>query len=168
MRNASVSLGSLAGMCTNPVYGSEAKTLPPNSFSHGMAFISSSSKSANSLQAWSIGRSIAISRSLKQDPITTLLAEQNGVLLFTGKITSVTRTVTKGFTRGNVTLETIASDGGAKSTGILFVEFENENLSAVLKVRGAEDSVLAVCPDLIQVSPSLVETVREWILMSLF
>jgi len=35
MRQASVNLGSLGGVCTNPIYGIEAKTLPPNSFSHG-------------------------------------------------------------------------------------------------------------------------------------
>lgn len=35
MRKASVELGSLSGFCTNPVFGIEAKTLPPNSFSHG-------------------------------------------------------------------------------------------------------------------------------------
>ena len=35
MRQASVNLGSLGGICINPIYGVEAKTLPPNSFSHG-------------------------------------------------------------------------------------------------------------------------------------
>lgn len=35
MRNASSELGSLAGACTNPIYGVEAKTLPKNSFSWG-------------------------------------------------------------------------------------------------------------------------------------
>jgi DUF917 family protein len=35
MRNACSDLGSLTGMCTSPIYGVEAKTLPKNSFSHG-------------------------------------------------------------------------------------------------------------------------------------
>lgn len=35
MRDASTDLGSLCGMCVNPVYGVEAKILPKNSFSHG-------------------------------------------------------------------------------------------------------------------------------------
>lgn len=35
MRDAAVKLGSLAGMCINPILGTEAKTLPPNSFSYG-------------------------------------------------------------------------------------------------------------------------------------
>jgi DUF917 family protein len=153
MRNASVSLGSLAGMCTNPVYGIEAKTLPPNSFSHGTqsALLPSPLHKLTPLTAWSIGRSIALARSLKRDPIASLLASQNGVLLFTGKITSVTRTVSKGFTRGNVTLESPSPN--TEPPQHMFVEFENENLSAVL--RGAEgERVLAVCPDLIQVRSS--------------
>jgi len=90
---------------------------------------------------------MAIARSDKQNPITTLLKEENGILLFTGKIVSVTRDVTKGFTRGNVTIVPLSEE----HTGEMYVEFENENLSAVLKV-GDEKKVLAVCPDLIQVS----------------
>ncbi|TVY68923.1 putative D-/L-hydantoinase subunit A, partial [Lachnellula suecica] len=34
MRGACCNLGSLTGMCTNPIYGVEARTLPQNSFSH--------------------------------------------------------------------------------------------------------------------------------------
>lgn len=132
MRKACEKLGNLSGMCINPVYGKEARTLPANSFSH----------------AWSIGRSIALSRSLKLDPITTLLKEENGVLLFTGKIISVTRNVAQGFTRGSVLLDSISAS--SIPTRQLFVEFENENLSAVLKRRpGQTDTVLACCPDLI-------------------
>lgn len=151
MRHASVRLGSLGGMCINPVYGVEAKTLPPNSFSHGMVALSRNLAILNCILAWSTGRSIALARSLKQDPIESLLKEQSGVLLFTGKIISVTRNVSEGFTRGNVTLESISQDGVDERPGSLYVEFENENLSAVLKVPGARDKVLAVCPDLIQV-----------------
>merc|ERR1719262_293553 len=55
MREACTDLGSLSGMCVNPVHGVEARALPKNSFSH----------------AWMIGRSIALSRSLKQDPVTS-------------------------------------------------------------------------------------------------
>jgi DUF917 family protein len=152
MRHASVKLGSLGGICINPVYGVEAKTLPPNSFSHGtfapFCFIP---VILIPLLAWSIGRSIALARSLKQDPITSLLKEHNGILLFTGKIISVTRNVSEGFTRGNVTIESISPEGIDEEHRTMYVDFENENLSAVLKVGGAEDEVLAVCPDLVQV-----------------
>ena len=132
MRKACERLGNLSGMCVNPVFGKEARTLPANSFSH----------------AWSIGRSIALSRSLKQDPVTRLLKEENGVLLFTGKIISVARHVAEGFTRGSVLLDS-TSISSSTPTQSLFVEFENENLSAVLKVPGHPDTVLACCPDLI-------------------
>ncbi|TAQ83538.1 hypothetical protein B7494_g8138 [Chlorociboria aeruginascens] len=139
MRTACTKLGNLAGMCVNPILGPEAKTLPRNSMSHG--------------------RSIHLSRSLKQDIISSLLASENGSLLFTGKIISVTRTVAQGFTRGSVLLEqlpstSLPSDLEANSElerekPELLVAFENENLSAIEKVTGRKDEVLAVCPDLI-------------------
>jgi len=101
--------------------------------------------------AWTIGRSIALSRSLKEDPVTSLLKSENGVLLFTGKIISVTRNVGDGFTRGNVILESFSDTdpNTVDSTTSLLVDFENENLSAILRENGKEDCVLAVCPDLI-------------------
>jgi DUF917 family protein len=105
--------------------------------------------------AWSIGRSIALSRRQKLDPVSVLLKEQNGVLLFRGKITSVTRHVAKGFSRGSVLLspfseDSTPSDGNTSPPSTsLSVEFENENLCAVLKQEGQADQVLAVCPDLI-------------------
>jgi DUF917 family protein len=67
---------------------------------------------------------------------------------------SVTRNVDKGFTRGSVTLEPISpseTETRVEKPGKMFVEFENENLIAVLKTEGEADRVLAVCPDLIQV-----------------
>jgi DUF917 family protein len=106
--------------------------------------------------AWSIGRSIALSRSRKIDPVTTLLKEQNGAHLFRGKIISVTRHVAKGFTRGSVLLCSFSEESGPpsdydsfSSSTSLAVEFENENLCAVLKQEGEEDKLLAICPDLI-------------------
>lgn len=140
MRDACTALGSLSGMCVSPVFGSEARTLPSNSFSH----------------AWSIGRSIALSRSLKLNPITSLLANENGALLFTGKIISVTRNVAEGFTRGSVLLESFSdsdtnTNNEVKAGESLLIDFENENLSATLQVPGGKGRVLACCPDLITV-----------------
>ncbi|KAM3076099.1 hypothetical protein ACMFMG_006383 [Clarireedia jacksonii] len=137
MRNACTDQGSLSGMVTNPISGKEAKTLPSNSYSW----------------AWTIGRSIAIARSLKIDPVSALIESQNGILLFTGKVVSVTRTVAKGFTRGSVLLDSIPTITEAaptqEATSSLYVEFENENLCAIQKTKGKEDVVLALCPDLI-------------------
>jgi len=41
MREACTDLGSLSGMCVNPVHGVEARALPKNSFSHGESLTSS-------------------------------------------------------------------------------------------------------------------------------
>lgn len=77
-----------------------------------------------------------------------LVQEQNGVLLGTGKITSITRTVGEGFTKGNVCVSPdLVSDSSSESS--LLVTFENENLCVVSKMPGREDQALAVCPDLI-------------------
>ncbi|KAF2178037.1 hypothetical protein K469DRAFT_600897 [Zopfia rhizophila CBS 207.26] len=132
LREACTDLGSLSGVCVNPIYGTEARTLPKNSFSH----------------AWTIGRSIALSRARKQDPVQNLVDEHNGVLLFSGKIISVTRNVSEGFTRGSVTLSSSSVESETHSSESLFVEFENENLCAILR-RGKEEILLAICPDLI-------------------
>lgn len=98
-----------------------------------------------------IGRSIALSRSLKLDPVTSILKSENGVLLFTGKIISVTRKVAEGFTRGSVLLESFTDTEASSvaTTTSLLVDFENENLSATLKEDEKEDKLLAVCPDII-------------------
>jgi DUF917 family protein len=160
MRNAAVRLGSLAGVCINPILGTEAKSLPPNSFSYGRFASPFVPLTANRLTAWTIGRSIALSRALKVDPISTLVAAHGGILLFTGKITSVNRYVAKGFTRGNVSLDEISREDPSDIANVeqkaaesrrVFVEFENENLNVVLKVKGKEDKLLAICPDLITV-----------------
>lgn len=99
--------------------------------------------------AWNIGRTIALARSQKKDPISALLQAERGVLLFNGKIISVTRHVAEGFTRGSVLLEPASIDGDINSSTSLWVDFENENLVAIERTLGKEDKVLACCPDLI-------------------
>lgn len=137
MRDACTELGSLAGLCVNPITGLEAKTLPQNTFSW----------------AWSIGRTIALARRRKVDSVQDLIEEHNGALLFVGKIISVTRRVAQGFTRGSTVLQASDEERTSKDSGKakLTIEFENENLSAVLSEGGREERLLAVCPDLITV-----------------
>lgn len=79
-----------------------------------------------------------------------LVQEHNGVLLGTGKITSITRTVGEGFTKGNVIVSPdLVSNSSSESS--LIVTFENENLLVTSLTVGSEcdEKVLAVCPDLI-------------------
>ncbi|KAJ4416156.1 hypothetical protein N0V82_006916 [Gnomoniopsis sp. IMI 355080] len=100
------------------------------------------------LKAWSIGRSIALAREQKRDVAYMLVQEHNGVLLGTGKITSVTRTVGEGFTKGNVVVSPdLVSNTSSESS--LLVTFENENLLVTSMTVGDNEKVLAVCPDLI-------------------
>lgn len=91
---------------------------------------------------------MALAREQKRDVARMLVQEHNGVLLGTGKITSVTRTVGEGFTKGNVI---VSHDHAHQSSSesSLHVLFENENLCVTSKMLGREDQVLAVCPDLI-------------------
>ncbi|PVH95133.1 DUF917-domain-containing protein [Periconia macrospinosa] len=137
MRDACTALGSLAGLCVNPMLGLEAKTLPQNTFSW----------------AWSIGRTIAIARRRKVNPVHKLIEEHNGALLFVGKIISVTRRVAQGFTRGTTVFQALDEERTSDDSGKaqLTIEFENENLSAVLSEEGKDEKLLAVCPDLITV-----------------
>lgn len=91
---------------------------------------------------------MALAREQKRDVAKMLIQEHNGVLLGTGKITSVTRTVGEGFTKGNVIVShDHASHSSPESS--LHVIFENENLCVTSKMLGREDQILAVCPDLI-------------------
>lgn len=100
-------------------------------------------------KAWSIGRSIALSRAQKCDVAHMLAKEHNGILLGMGKITSVTRTVREGFTKGNVIVSPHLASNSLLAESLLLVAFENENLCVTSNMLGREDQVLAVCPDLI-------------------
>lgn len=91
---------------------------------------------------------MALSREKKLDVAHTLVQEHNGVFLGTGKITSVTRTVGEGFTKGNVIVSPDHASHSSSQSSML-VSFENENLCVTSMESGREDQVLAVCPDLI-------------------
>ncbi len=63
----------------------------------------------------------------------------------------MTRHVGSGFTRGSVILSPLTDSlpASISTSTSLLVDFENENLSAILREDEKEDTVLAVCPDLI-------------------
>ena len=96
---------------------------------------------------------MAVSRYTKRDPARDLVKNHGGTLLFSGKITAVSRRIAGAFTRGDVVVvpftDGLVDDFSLASKSSLFVEFENENLCAVLRQPGEDDRTLAVCPDLI-------------------
>jgi DUF917 family protein len=55
-----------------------------------------------------------------------------------------------GFTRGSVLLESFSDNPSSSDPKTsLHVDFENENLNALLREEGKEEKLLAICPDLI-------------------
>jgi uncharacterized protein len=84
-----------------------------------------------------LGALIAQARAAHADPVAAAAAELGGRLLFTGKVTDVSRRTTAGFARGTATLE---AAGGSR----LELEFQNEHL-----VARSGEKVLASVPDLI-------------------
>jgi hypothetical protein len=91
-------------------------------------------------QARMIGECVLEARQRQEDPVLALVATQQGVILFQGKIVDVQRRITGGFARGRVTIEGLGADQGRQMT----IEFQNENLIA----RDGE-TVVCTVPDLI-------------------
>ena len=97
----------------------------------------------------SISRAVAIGRAAidaERDPVASLAAAVDGIVLLTGKVVDVERRTTAGFVRGHVTIEGLATDRGRA----LRLEIQNENL---LALEG--DRVRATVPDIITVVDSL-------------
>ena len=80
-----------------------------------------------------LGAVVGRARSAHADPVSAVLAELGGRLLFTGKVTDIARRTTSGFARGTATL----SDSCR-------LEFQNEHL-----VAWVDGKVVASVPDLI-------------------
>jgi len=89
-----------------------------------------------------IGRVVREARQTLTDPVAALLSVSGGEVLFRGKITSVHRTMTRGFAKGEIELEGMEGDRGDN----LLIEFQNENL-----VARQGETVIASVPDLISI-----------------
>jgi DUF917 family protein len=87
-----------------------------------------------------IGRAIREAHAAKQDGVTAILRETNGMVIFRGKIVDVQRRTERGWTLGEAVLDGMDADGGAT----MIVRFQNENLVAI---RNGE--IVASVPDLI-------------------
>lgn len=129
-RATTTAMGCSAGFALAPITGLEVKH-------HGVHHTIS--------QAWRLGKQISDARANKEDPIRALLAENNGRLLFKGKISDVSRTTSGGFARGRVELDGLDCQAGLG----MEIDFQNENLIA--RVNG---KTVATVPDLICVLDS--------------
>lgn len=92
-----------------------------------------------------------MARAKKTNVVEAILECQRGTHLFSGKITSITRKVEKGFTRGIVALEAITTEALDERRHSMSVVFENENLYAISHSGDLKDEIVASCPDLITV-----------------
>lgn len=81
-----------------------------------------------------------VKEAVDQTPEEAFLSITEGYKLFKGKISDVLREVHNGFNFGKVVLDGIGEDKGRSA----YVEFQNENLTAVV-----EGEILATTPDLI-------------------
>lgn len=88
-----------------------------------------------------LGATVFAARQNRRDPVEAVLDLMGGQLLFSGKITNVTRRLVGGFARGVVDLKGTGNDDGRS----ISIDFQNENLIA----RADTGAVLAVVPDLI-------------------
>jgi uncharacterized protein len=126
-RGLTVEMGASAGMALAPMSGD---------------FVKTNAVPGTVRQALSVGHTILAARRAKSSVVEQLAEEHGALLLFTGKIVSVTRELRGGFAIGRVRLEGTDDDQGLHGE----IDIQNENL--VLRADGA---VVASVPDLIMV-----------------
>lgn len=141
-RTAAIDMGASAGMALPPMTGHFIKRAAvPNTLT----------------QAINLGRAVMDARAKRRSPVERILEQENGVLLFKGKVTDVARRVDKGFAKGQATIAGLEEFSGSQ----LLVDIQNENL-----IARREDQVLAIVPDLISIvdlesgEPTTTETLR--------
>jgi DUF917 family protein len=106
-RRACVEVGSIAATCKAPRTGKEVKEC-------GILYSTS--------KAIRLGQTVQAARRAHADPIAAVIASEGGRLLFSGKISDVSRRTTEGFLRG-----TAAIDGLDRFRGHAFsLAFQNE------------------------------------------
>ena len=141
-RTAAIDMGASAGMALPPMSGS---------------FLKRAAVPRTLTQAIHLGRAVLDARSKRQNPVERILEQENGVLLFKGKVTDVARRVDKGFAKGQATIAGLEEFTGSQ----LLVDIQNENL-----IARREGQVLAIVPDLISIidlesgEPTTTETLR--------
>ena len=97
-------------------------------------------------QAIELGRAVRRARAAHHDPVDAVLATENGVALFKGKVVDVARRTTAGFLRGETTIEGLDGCAGSRFR----VQFQNEWL-----VGWRDGAVEVIVPDLICILDSV-------------
>ena len=155
IRTACIELGNATGAAAAPFSGKMIKDYAvPNTVS----------------QAWFLGKAVHIARQTKVDFIKAIGGITPVTLLYTGKITDVTRDVSRGYTIGRVVLEPLSTDeqqdmgvsSSASETRNLVIPFQNEYLAARFVKPGQTDEegeVACTVPDLISIIGSDGEAV---------
>lgn len=130
-RKVVTEMGSAGATCKAPRSGREVKD---------HAILGSISK------ALRIGRIVADARHAHTDPIQAVIDSEHGLLLFRGKVVDILRRTTKGFLRGETTLEGLGPDQGHHFK----LAFQNE-----FSVAWLDGEVRITVPDLICVLDSV-------------
>lgn len=97
--------------------------------------------------AWRLGKAVINARHAKKSTAESVLAVTGGTILIVGKISNVIRKTEGGFNTGHVAIKSITTEHTLK------VEFQNENLVAILQSEENEE-VVAMVPDLITIIDS--------------
>ena len=106
-RQICTEMGAMAATCRPPRRGSEVKA-------HGVL--------GSVSRAIKLGKAVRVSREEHLDPVETILAAENGILLFRGKVVDVVRQTTQGFVRGAASVDGLGDYAGRRFE----VEFQNE------------------------------------------
>lgn len=124
-RKVVTEMGSTASTCKAPRTGKEVKA---HAILHSVT------------KALRIGSTVHAARRAHADPIEAIIEQENGALLFKGKITDMHRRTTEGFLRGATRIEGLDEYSGAE----MRLEFQNE-----FSVASRDGEVIVTVPDLI-------------------
>jgi hypothetical protein len=130
-RKACTEVGSMAATCKAPRTGKEVKAW-------GILYTTT--------KAIRIGDVVRGARRRHEDPIDALLAAENGVRLFRGKVRDVQRRTTEGFLRGHAEIDGLDADRGRR----LRLEFQNE-----WTVGTRDGEVVVTVPDIVCVADTV-------------
>jgi DUF917 family protein len=97
-------------------------------------------------RCWRLGRAILMARKNKTSPIKSIEEQENGKLIFKGKVVDLHRRIERGYNFGSIKIEGFDEHKDVKMT----IEFQNENLIAYIEKPGQEGKeMVASVPDLI-------------------